>query len=337
MIKIYINAKLNNYPKENITLKDLEYKLSLCGRWASKKFFCKKCENEGRFEPLKITHSRLYCEIRYCANPRCLVQRFVRQMLTFEDIKRFEGLRTLWHFVIGFEPISLIEFKQNFSKHKKRFEGVLNKYFERLKKAGLIIPAVRVLDFSFTSENKVFLHYHFGAIPIKGSELRETLKLMQSKRMSMISRQRNKIPFHLESFGYKSLLSVCSYLSIRASGMYKYESTHDFTYTIQKGSLLEAINKGKYIFLSSVLTKEEYLNSFYGKAHFVTIGGLPRPPRHGSNITDGIPLECPNHGKLERKDIRIEIIYDDLIKIVVPPPNFIIEKFDNSMIEIIRI
>jgi hypothetical protein len=308
---------------------NLNYSLSLCGRMASKNFYCRQCEKEEKPALLKTSHKRFCCEVRYCSNSPCLIQRFVRQMLTFGDIQRFEGLRTLWHFVIGFEPITYLEFRKNFSKHKKRFEGVLNKYFEKLKKAGLIIPSIRVLDFSFTSENMVYVHYHFGAIPVKSSLLRETLKLMQGRRMSMISKQRNKIPFHLQSFGYKSLLSVCSYLSIRASGMYKYESTQNFTYTIQKSSLFEAINKGKYIFLSSVLTKEEYIKSFYGKAHFVTIGGLPRPVRHGTNITDGIPQECVVHGKLERKDIRIEIIFDDIEKSVLPP-NLCIEKLNYS-------
>lgn len=339
------NQSLNSFPEQEeiklrklrtrlYKLEQLEKKLSLCGEWATKKFYCKKCESEGKLEPLKIFHKRFYCEIRYCNRPKCLINRFVRQMQTFEEIKRFNGLKTLWHFSIGFPIISLEDFKKNFSKIKKRQEYVLNRYFERLRKIGINIQAVRVLDFSFMKEGQVYLHYHFGALPKTKEKIGYIMTEMKGLAMSMSSRMRNKTTIYLKSYGLKKLYSVLSYLSIRASGMYKYDTTKNFNYKVIQGKLMRSIIDEKYIFLSSVLTQEEYLNSFYSKAHFICVGGLPRPSLQGSNITDGIPLECLIHGVLTRKDVRIKIIFDDLIKEVIPPP--ILQEKMEILCEIVR-
>ena len=104
-------TKLDDFPKGKKKEENLEYKLSLCGRFATKNFYCKK-ETEHL---IKTTHLKFYCEIRYCDHPDCLVQRFKRQIETFQDIDRLKSLRKLWHFAIGFEPISELDFKNNFS------------------------------------------------------------------------------------------------------------------------------------------------------------------------------------------------------------------------------
>lgn len=315
------------FTQQDSSLAGLIYRLSRCGIFATKNFYCKKVPGEEHL--IKSIHTKFACEIRYCNKVDCLVERFVRQMQTFDDIKRFSGLRSLWHFSIGFEPISEDEFKKNFSKYKKRYEYVLNKYFEKLKKEGIKIQAVRVLDFSFKTAGQVFLHYHFGAIPISVSMIRNVLTTMKKIEMGMTARMRVKTPFHLQSFGLASKQSVLSYLSIRASGMYKYDMTENVDYKHIQGNLRGSIENHKYIFLKNILTEEEYLKSFYNKAHFVCIGGLPRPNPHGSNITDSIPSECLCHGHLERKDVRIEVIFDDEIVCVVPPPDFYAEEINS--------
>lgn len=303
--------------KQDLKVKRLILKLSLCGKYATKNWYCKKDPNNVHL--LKTTRSKFHCETRYCGHVDCLVQRFARQVETFGEIKRFDGLRSLWHFAIGFEPIPVEEFKSNFSEIKKRQEYILNRYFEKLKKKGIHIQAIRVLDFSFKTEGMVYMHYHFGALPVGQNRIRSVLITMQDIRKTTNSRMRVKTPFHLQSFGLASKKAVFSYLSIRASGMYKYDMTKNPNYRHLKiGNLRESIKLGKYYLLKDLLSPRDYVKSFYNKSHFVTIGGLPRPPRHGSNITDDIPLECPIHGALERKDLRLEIIFE--VEPVVPPP-----------------
>lgn len=322
--------QLIEYPLIKNKVDNLDYKLSLCGRMATKNFYCKKDLNQVHL--LETRHSPFFCGIRYCNCPLCLVHRFKAQLETFEEIKRFDGLRKLWHFVIGFEPVSELEFKKNASKIFKRQQYVLNKYFEKLRKQGVEIQAVRVLDYSFKEEGKVYLHYHFGAIPKSQRSIGLVLSNMQHTRKSMISRMKIQTPFHIQSFGLASKKGVLSYLSIRASGMYKYNMTENVDYLHVQGNLRESIEKNKYIFLSQILTKEEYIKSFYNKAHFVCVGGLPRPSHHGSNITDSIPRFCPIHGELERKDVRIEVLFEE--ENPDPPPN--IKKYPELVVRTVR-
>jgi len=333
-IKPVLDTKIFDFPRIDPRVEALDYKLSLCGQFATKNFYCEK---SGVEHLLKSTHSPFFCEIRYCSRPECLVQRFKRQLQTFQDIQRFHGLKKLWHFAIGFEPVSEIEFKKNFTKYKKRFEYVLNRYFGNLRKKGVNPQAVRVLDFSFKTEGMVYLHYHFGAIPLPGNRISPSLKLMQETRIRMISRMKIKTNFHLQSFGLASKTGVLSYLSIRASGMYKYDMIKNPRYKHLKiGNLKESIKLEKYLFLNQILTKEEYLQSFYNKSHFLTIGGLPRPPPHGSNITDTMPLFCEQHGALERSDIRIEVLFDQNI-LKPPSPSVNYSKIEKIDVEIIKI
>jgi hypothetical protein len=117
--------------------------------------------------------------------------------------------------------------------------------------------------------------------------------------------------------------------------MYKYNMTENVDYKPIQGDLRASIENHKYLLLSDILTKEEYLNSFYNKSHFVCIGGLPRP--HGSSITDSIPNFCPIHGHLERSDVRIRVTFDDMPQIVHPPPDFDNYQEEKLVIQLIKI
>jgi len=329
-----IQLLLDDFPQNKDKLELLDSKLCQCGKFAIKTFYCKKGEQEhflSKSKPMPF-----HCEIRYCGRPDCLVQRFKRQLETFEDIKRLEGLNKLWHFAIGFEPVTELEFKKNFSERKKILEKTMRNYFHKLVKKGVNIDAIRVMDFSFVKEGYVYQHYHFGAIPKKSHDVRKTMLVMQQVRKDMIKRMRNKVPFHLQIFGMASKKAVFSYLAIRASGMYKYEMTKNPKYKHVQSNLKESIEKEKYLLLNQVLTKEEYLRSFYGKRAFEVVGSLERPPLHGSNITDGCPSSCPIHGELDRCDVRVEIEFvDSPVVLVNPPPP---PRFDDKIsVEIVRI
>lgn len=301
-------------------LQGFERKLNQCGKFANINVFCKKGGEEHFLEKKRV---KLQCEIRFCPKPGCLVHRFARQMETFKKIKRFDGLNNLWHFAISFEKISLYDFKNNFKKIRKRYNAVLNSFFEKLKKEGVIIQSLRVFDYSFEEAGTVLPHYHFGAIPIGAKKRRDVMLLIQKTRIGMISRMRVKTPFHFQSFGVKNKEGVLSYLAKRSAGLYTCDQSSKVKYVpSDKGKLLKDILNGKYYTLSDVLTSKEYLSSFYNRSHFVTIGGLPRPP-HGSILTDAIPFKCPEHGELERHEVRVEVIFDeDLLKPTDPPPNF---------------
>jgi len=304
-----IQRFLDDFPKNKCKKENLELKLSQCGHFAVKRFYCKKGDVEHLIKTTKPMP--FHCEIRYCSHPDCLVMRFKRQLETFQDIDRMKGLRKLWHFVIGFEPVTELEFKKNFGSRKKVLEKTMRNFFHKLVKEGVNIEAIRVMDFSFVKEGYVYQHYHFGAIPLKSDRVRSVMIKIQSVRKRMIEKMRNKVEFHFQSFGMALKTAVFSYLAIRASGMYKYEMTKNPKYKHVQSNLRSSIENKKYLMLDQVLSKEEYLKSFYGKRAFETIGGLPRPSPHGSNITDGCPTECELHGHLERSDVRVEVLFDE--------------------------
>lgn len=320
--------------------------LSNCGNYATKKFYCKKCEAdnlkqhqancyvESHIEKeslLKVVRSKFLCEIRYCANPECANSRFASLVENIKSIKDFKGLKTLWHFVIGFEPLTLSDFMDRFSEYKKSYEYVLNNYFKRLNKKGIEIKALRVLDFSFVKEGLVYPHFHFAAKPVNRNVRSRFMACMQQTRKEMQNSRSQKVrtSFHLQFFKHAKFSSIVSYLSIRSAGMYKYKDTKDFAYVPAKeGNLLKSIKEGKYFFLKDLISKEQYIRHFYNRRHYVTIGGL----LYGSIITDNmseeLPKKCKYHGELARIDIRIEIEFD---KPPSPPPN--IPKIDHVWFE----
>lgn len=329
------NYQIYDFPKDkpiNEKLEHLNRQLNRCGKYATTICHCKHCEREGNFSEIKRIHHKFFCEVRYCDNPDCLVSRFKSTLKTFEGISEFKGLNSLWHFSIGFKAIEEYDFKANFSKHKKKQEYILNRYFEKLRKNGIVLKCLRVLDFSFKTEGMVFMHYHFGVKPLGKNSIRSTLIKMHSIKKEMFKKSRNKSSFILKDYRLHDKTDVLSYLTIRSSGMYKYEMTKNPNYKHIKGSLKKSIENGKYIYLKNVLTKEEYLNSFYRKGHFTCIG-FKISHRHGSNITDNIPFECKTHGFLERKDVRIEVIFDEDIFKCYNPPN----SFQNANFEVIKL
>ena len=347
----------------------LDNKLKLCGRMATKNFYCKKGDHEHL---LKTSHKMFNCEIKYCSHPECLVQRFSRTVETFKDIKGLHGLRQLWHCAIGFKDIPIKEFRSNFSFYRKKHSVILNRLFSNLKKRGIHLKGLKVMDFSFVTKGQVYVHYHFAFKPVGGRNIGNYLTIIQEERNLIIKRMKKKLPFHFESFNLGSYTGILSYLALRSSGFYKYNMSDNVKYKHIQSNLRESIKKEKYIYFNTCITKDEYIQHFYNRPSFSVVGNeagcrdcksrfpvnrvcvekylhdslmmrikkvyvprvmferycpccgsqklyqeLPRPSRHGTNITDGIPCECPIHGSLERKDVRIEILFE-----LVPPKKF---------------
>ena len=277
-------------------------RMSDCGKWARHDFFHKGC---GQL--IKSTKVQFYCEVRYCFNPKCLLERYARTLDEFSTIKDLKGLRSLQHVAIGFKPISLNDFKTNFSYHKKRFEKVLNSFWSKLKKAGVELKGIRVLDYSFEKDGQVYVHYHLGIKPFKAGERRQKMIILNQVRKKMLEKQVDKCPFSYESFGYKPKGSILSYLAKRSAGLYKHGEGKNLQWNVGKGNLIKNIKEGKYFGLKDFLTLREYMNHFYGKRHYVCVGGLPR----GSIVTDSIESLMPDYCpfckvELTRHDIRVE-------------------------------
>jgi hypothetical protein len=295
-------------------------KLKECGRWGQYDYYCRGCESSGRAGHLKTTYSQMFCEVRYCWNPDCVVERFARTLEDFKAIERLEDLQKLWHFVIGFPLVSMDDFKNNFSQIKKSFEKVMTSLWASLKRRGIVIPAIRVLDFSFEDDGgKVFVHFHFGAIPPKAGEGRALMKAINEIHDKMIKRLPDHQHFYFKSFKTKKKGAIFSYLAKRSAGIYKHGEGKNLKWNSGKGRLKKDLLAGKYFGLQDFLTRDDYINHFYNKRHYVTVGGLPR----GSNLTDNslkdVPTFCPHcQMSLERKDIRVDITPN-----VTPPPNFL--------------
>jgi len=303
---------------------NLIHKLSLCGRWATKKFYCKPCEKEGHEALLKVSRTKFHCEIRLCPCPECVVQRFASQLEELKSIKRLSGLRSLWHCSIGFPHISEEEFKTNFSSYKKKYELILYSFFKKLRRKGISFSGLRVLDFSFVNLDKgtLYPHFHLAMLPIEASQRREVMIQIKATEKSMNSKpSKNSLPFHFESYGYKNKEGIMAYISKRASGLYKYTEDSNRDYASGKGKLMQDIKNKVYFTLSDILTPEEYMGNFYNRRHYVTFGGLP----HGSILTDNsesdMPSECKFHGHLDRKDIRVEIEFEERIETPHHPPD----------------
>lgn len=303
--------------KQLVKVENLKLNLSRCGKKAKKEFYCKKCG-----DLLKVTAEKnFYCEIRYCNRPSCMVHRFASTLEELKTIKDFDGLRTLWHFSVGFESIPLIDFKQNFTKYKKRQEYVMMKYFKILRDQGIDIKGIRVLDFSFVTAGMVYMHYHFGVIPVKRMRRGIVMKKMKAEEKAMISRMKVKTPFFVKFFKHAGKQGVLSYFSIRSAGMYKYDATTSEDYRpVKIGNLKKSILAGNYMTLNDVMDESEYIRSFYGRQHYTVFGGVTHPIRKGSNITlnseSDFPESCKKCGILGRNDIRMEVIFSD-----DPPPD----------------
>jgi hypothetical protein len=261
--------------------------------------------------------------MRYCFEVDCIIERFASMMETFHSINRLRKIRKLWHFVIGFPPIPIEEFKTNFNEYKKKMEYALNSYWAKLKKYNNIqIQAIRVLDYSFEKEGYIYPHYYYGAIPIATNKRRETMIKIQNRRKETIRRGRAILDFHFQSFGYKKKEAIFAYLAKRSAGLYKHdEGKNSKDWNSGKGKLRKDIEAGKYFGLKDFLTLKEYIAMFYKKRHYATVGGLP----HGSIPTDSIDNELPEicpfcKNTVEDGGFKIEIEIN-----VNPPPEFLRE------------
>ena len=311
-----------------IATENLAIKLKLCSNvFVKETHHCKQCEEHNKSCSSLEHHDTIikepkitpyYCGVRYCSNVNDKVYQFSEMIEELKSIKRLKDLKRLEHFAIGFSAISLEEYRTDFTRHKKRYEQILNVYFEKLRKKNVIIQAIRVLDFSYATKNMVYPHFHFVAIPFKNNDKRRMMMVMQETRKKMISSMKNKKDFHVQFFQRGSKTGLFSYVALRSIGLYKPEKTEKFEYKItKKATLKESILSNKYFMLKDVISLQIYMKDFYNKRHYVTIGGLP----YGSIITDNVLYECKYHGVLDRKSVRVEREMVKNIEEKEPPPD----------------
>lgn len=292
-------------------LKKIKIHLLNCGSLAKRKYYCKQCEAEGEAESL-VGIEKIYqeCGIRYCSKHKCVITRFARVLETLKAIKRFKGLKNLWHFSIGFKPIPQNKFVEEFGLIKLRQERIMNYFFSRLRKEGVNINSIKVLDFSFKKiENFIYMHWHFIALPYTTSLLSKILTSMQSIRKSMLKHQKQKNPFYLKSYGYKKKSNLFAYVSLRSVGCFKKTENKEKGYKIKtKRKLLELLQTGQFIFLRDIIDLETYSKYFYNKRYFSKVGKeivLPQGSIIMDNLTNLKQVFCKKHGNLN--------IYDHLL------------------------
>lgn len=334
---------INAWKTPQLQLEDLKLHLDNCGSLARRKWYCKPCEKE-KLEAL-LGDEKIYqtCGIRYCPKIKCILTKFAKQIESLKNIKRLKNLKKLDHFVIGFEPVTKEEFRNNFDKIKKQQERVLNSLFSKLrmetpqrkpnkitgkirklkdweKLGSFNIQAFKVLDITFTlDKNKIYIHYHIIALPLKSNRKISFMKKSQGIRKDMLKGQRVKIPFHIQFFGLKDKDTLLSYLTLRAIGLYKFHDKKEDNYEITDvRKLKDLLKQKKFMLLKDIISLEDYQKHFYNHRHFTTLGGLPYGSIIMDNVVSKFPNFCKKHGKLERHQVRMELI----IEIPpAPPPN----------------
>lgn len=323
-----VNTKflLDKYGHLDVGVAEVNLMASLdrCGKVCKISASCKECLDQGFSQDealLKVVKTKYFCQIRYCKDPDCKCCSFARTFQHFKDIPRFKGLKTLMHFAFGFEPVSLDEFKNNYSFYRKKHDHVINNIFRRMRKKGWKLDGFRVLDFSFTTDGFVKPHYHLALVPVPSSQRIKFLTELQAIRASLYSKMKIKVPLHIQFFKHASIASVGAYLSIRASGLYKYQETIQTDYIVpNRGNLKSAIKEGKYMFLRDVISISEYLKHFYKRRHFIYFGDCQAPPSHGSNTMDKLFCNCVRHGEKSGNQLRILVEFiDDQTKHPDPP------------------
>jgi hypothetical protein len=305
------------FPKHPVS--NLYRRFISCGDWARHDYFCKQCKNMGNFGLVKTSYSQVFCEIRYCWNPDCCVHRFANVIEEFKRIKELHGYGKLWHFVIGFKSISLDEFTQNWSRLKKDYEYTLNALWSKLKKNGVVISALRALDFSFESDGMVFPHFHFAAT-IDKRGLHFLLKVVHETKKELLKKSKRCHSFNFKSFGYKCKNAMFAYLAKRSVGIYKHGEGKNLDWNTGKGRLKKDLIAGKYFGLNHFLGLDDYVKHFYKKRHYAVVGGLSRPQCSNSlrdSINSNYPCYCPFCQKeLEEDDVQVISEFG-----VDPPPN----------------
>lgn len=355
--------------------------LSDCGKFFTFDLHCKKCESEvsvvqdfsqpNTFKKvsqaqveearkksfLKTVKVRKLCSIRYCDNVECVVDRFARTMEQLESIERLKPLRSLFHFSIGFPKIII----EDFPAKRKDFERVLHDFFAELRKAGItnsiivmkktlkekkVLQGIKILDISKGKNKGVwdglyFVHYHIMLIPFSREDTRGLYDKIQAVRAEVMSRQRNKIPFHVQIYGNKKKEAMFSYIALRSNGMYKpFESRKEEYFEAE--DLRTQIKAGKFMFLKQIFSVEKFIELFYNRRFFSTLGGLPYGSRSPHNVSQLFDCKCRFHGDLTRFDLilRIEPCEDekkppDGLKSVQDGEVFVDEKVDVEEINMV--
>jgi len=334
--------QINPSHKRINDLKRILNNLDDCGGMKKLEFNCKKCEHDNLPSLLKVIKRRVFCGIRFCFDPYCKNESFARQMDLFRQIFNqtiLKGWRNLWHFSIGFKSIDLKDFLTNWKNILKRYQYVLSNFWRRLKAEGINIKALRVLDFSFEKDGKVYPHFHFGAIiSIQSwSNRNERSKFMlkiKSIERQMNKNMRIKTPFRLDSHGTRKKESIMSYLAKRSIGLYKHGEGKNVNWADnKKGKLIEDIKAGKYFGLKDFMNIIEYYNNFYNSRHFACVGGLPQTCIPVDSFVNDYPTYCPIHKELGISDIRVEV-FDCKPP---PPPSFKDENCEKMEIEVVRV
>jgi len=324
-------AKLNSNRKKTYRYKSTLKHLSTCGRIIKVEIHCKQCEQEQKKDVIidKIFIKQT-CGIRYCNHLHCQLTRYARIFESLKKINRLKNLRKLWHFVIGFEPIDIIYFKEK----RKEFDKIIALYFnrinEQLKKLGITkIQAFKFLDFAKEQNNKYFMHYHFLAIPFKSESQRDIMQIFQDERKKLL----NKIPFHTQFFGNKSKLNLFSYMAKRCTGLYRPIETPQDYVRGKIGKFKQQILNNEYMRLSDFMLFDDFYNLFYKRRLYSTIGGLP----YGSILVcnDMMPegFRCALHGVLQRNQIKMRFIQPPPPEMAQEPLKITSEHLDSYICE----
>ncbi|MDP2908894.1 MAG: hypothetical protein Q8N77_03745 [Nanoarchaeota archaeon] len=311
--------------------------LAECGKFFTFDLHCEKCESEvsgvqkvssaqikeaQNKSFLKSAKVRKLCSIRYCDNIECVVDRFARTMEQLESIKRLEGLKTLFHFSIGFPKINI----DDFSAKRKEYERVMHDFFSELRKAGItnavvvdkktleekkVFQAFKVTDISKGRRTEewdglYFLHFHIMALPFKRSEHRNVYAEIQAVRQKVMEKQRNKIPFHVQFYGHRKKEAMFSYIALRSNGLYKpfeFKKDKDF----KKEELRVQLENHSFLILKQIFSVEKFVDLFYDRRFFSTLGGLPYGSKSPHNVSQLFDCKCRFHGVLGRSDIILRI------------------------------
>lgn len=311
---------------EYIPLKKVRhlFKLANCGKWGKVNIHCKGCREAHRDSLMKTTYKQISCGSRYCSCPDCMSARFASTLEQFNSIQDLKSLRKLQHWTIGFERVSFDYFRKNWRKMKKDFEYTMNVYWARLKKAGVELKGIRVLDFAFDLDfenGTVYPHYHFGLKPFRMGSAGQNMRIIAKVRKGLLGGRSKRVQhFFFKRHGKapKKKSAILSYLAKRSAGLYKKDEGKNLKWDSGFGALRKAIDQKKYYSLSDFMDLDQYLDLFHGTRHFTTVGGLPRGSKPMDNIKDSLPKYCPFCDKeLTRHDLYIHTIIG-----CDPPPEF---------------
>lgn len=326
---------------------NMEEKMDMCGKLAKRNWDCRKCILCNLPSLLRVDRNvPLTCGIKYCNNPLCKKKLFAETLQSMRSIPDLKGLNNLWHLSIGFDKVPL----ELLPKQKKEMNRVRNYFFNRLRSPKLIknlynsdfhetlnskdkklflkwrvngmpkLKGICVFDIS-KGKNKgewdknFFPHNHLGLKPIEKGSLSLTLKIIKWLEKDMIKRQKNKVPFHIQSHGYKPIEAILLYLAKRSCGIYKrYEIKEKFVKENWKTIVSQLENK-EVMLMKDICSIEFYCDNFLNTRNYSTVGGIPHGTIPRDNITPNYPCKCKYHGFLDRIDVKLTI------EMEIPPPN----------------